>query len=384
MHIRTLPIAEVTGHLLIHNIVDDSGRKILKKGTLLTEQHVAKLRATAHKEVDVGILAEDDLHEDEAAARVAEALLGNFWHGLRLTRAVGGRVNVHTEQDGLLHVDVERLIALNSLPGVTLATRRQHATIGPSFETTQVATLKIIPYAIPKRIVEQAVTLAKGVLRLISPNGKSNTPRKRPSPPNRWRVSQLWERGDLEVEPSPKVGRRGRGVKARPAVRLFPFGLISLPTQRIALLITSEEASAPRIVRQFETPTRARLEKLGSSLTSVEAVELDETAIASAAQRLLASHDALIIGGQTSIMDIEDITPRALSHIGAEVVLHGAPVEPGNLLALAYYGSQWLLCAPGCAKSPSLNIVDFVLPRLIAGERLEEAEIAEMGLGGLL
>jgi molybdenum cofactor cytidylyltransferase len=234
-------------------------------------------------------------------------------------------VNVHTEQDGLLHVDVERLIALNSLPGVTLATRRQYATIGPSFKTTQVATLKIIPYAIPKHIVEQAVTLAKGVLTVAS-----------------------------------------------------------LPAQRIALLITSEEASAPRIVRQFETPTRARLEKLGSELISVEAVELDERAIASAAQRLLALHDALIIGGQTSIMDIEDITPRALSHIGAEVVLHGAPVEPGNLLALAYYGSQWILCAPGCAKSPSLNIVDFVLPRLIAGERLEEAEIAEMGLGGLL
>ncbi len=324
MHIRTLPIAETVGHLLIHNIVDDSGRKILKKGTLLTERHLLKLRATAHKEVDVGILAEDDLHEDEAAAQVAEVLLGNA-EGLRLTRDVGGGVNVYTEQDGLLHVDVERLAALNRLSGVTLATRRQDATIGPSFETTQVATLKIIPYAIPKRIVEQAVTLAKGVLRLIS-----------------------------------------------------------LPPQRIALLITSEEASAPRIVRQFETPTRARLEKLGSELISVAAVELEQRGIASAAQRLLASHDALIIGGQTSIMDIEDITPRALSHIGAEVVLHGAPVEPGNLLALAYYGSQWILCAPGCAKSPSLNVVDFVLPRLIAGERLEEAEIAEMGLGGLL
>lgn len=324
MHIRSLPIEETVGHLLIHNIADENGRKVLKKGTLLTEGHVAKLGATGRKRVDVGILDANDVHENEAAVRVAKALLGDS-EGWRTTRAVGGRVNIHTEQDGVLHVDLPRLIAFNALPGVTLATRRQYATLGPSFETTQAATLKIIPYAIPNDILAQAVALAE---RLLS--------------------------------------------------------MIPLPAQRIALLITAEEASAPRIQRQFESATRTRLEKLGCDLSTVQTIPQDESAIASVAERLLSTHDALIIGGQTSIMDIQDTTPRALTHIGAKVALHGAPVEPGNLLALAYHGPQWILCAPGCAKSPKLNIVDLILPRLITGERLGPKEIAEMGLGGLL
>ena len=324
MHIRSLPIEDTLGHLLIHNIADENGRKVLKKGTLLSEAEVEKLRTTGHKRVDVGILDDNDVHENEAAARIAKALLAHS-EGWRTTRAVGGRVNIHSERDGVLHVDVPRLIALNTLPYVTLATRRQYATLGPSFKSTQAATLKIIPYAIPNSIIEQAVTLAQGVLSIQT-----------------------------------------------------------LPPQRVALLITAEKASASRIQGQFKSATHARIEKLGSKLVTVETVEQDEAAIAAAAERLLASHDALFIGGQTSIMDIEDTTPRALTRIGAEVVLHGAPVEPGNLLALAYHGPQWILCAPGCAKSPKPNIVDLLLPRLIAGERLGAKEIAEMGLGGLL
>ncbi|HBY95303.1 MAG TPA: molybdopterin-binding protein, partial [Chloroflexi bacterium] len=100
--------------------------------------------------------------------------------------------------------------------------------------------------------------------------------------------------------------------------------------------------------------------------------------------RLAEQVDLLIVAGQTSIMDEEDITPRALRAAGATLELHGAPVEPGNLLALAYFPRTPVMCAPGCARSPSHNVVDMVLPRLLTGERLGRAEIAELGLGGLL
>ena len=324
MYIRSLPIEQTLGHLLIHNIMGEDGRKVLKKGTRITEKEAAKLRATGHKQVDVGIMQPNDVHENEAARSLAEALLADA-QGWRMTRAVGGRVNIHTQHNGVLKVNVPRLIAFNTLPYVTLATRRQHAPLGPSFESTQVATLKVIPYAIPNTVLEQAMTLAGSILQMVP-----------------------------------------------------------LQAQRVALLITADEASTARIQRQFESATRTRMERLGSELATVEAVEQDDAQIAATAQRLLASHDALFIGGQTSIMDIQDTTPRALSMIGAKIALHGAPVEPGNLLALAYHGPKWILCAPGCAKSINANIVDLLLPRLMAGEQLGPADIAEMGLGGLL
>lgn len=324
MYIRSLPIEDTLGHLLIHNIVGEDGRKVLKKGTRITEKEIAKLRETVHKQVDVGIIEDNDVHENEAARRITDALLAKS-AGWRTTRAVGGRVNIHTEQNGVLKVDVQRLVAFNSLPYVTLATRRQHAPLGPSFASTQAATLKIIPYAIPNSVLEQAIALADHILQIMP-----------------------------------------------------------LAKQRVALLVTADQASAPRIQGQFESATRTRIEQLGSDLVTVETVEQEDTQIAATAQRLLASHDALFIGGQTSIMDIEDSTPRALSMMGAEIALHGAPVEPGNLLALAYHGPKWILCAPGCAKSIKANIVDLLLPRLMAGEQLAAADIAEMGLGGLL
>jgi molybdopterin biosynthesis enzyme len=66
------------------------------------------------------------------------------------------------------------------------------------------------------------------------------------------------------------------------------------------------------------------------------------------------------------------------------VIVHGAPVEPGNLLALAYFPHTPVLCAPGCARGLGYNVVDMVLPRLLAGDRVERADIAALGPGGLL
>lgn len=326
MKIRTLPVEDSPGHLLVHNVADGDGRKLLKKGSTLSLEDVATLRGAGYDRVDVAMLDEGDVHEDQAAARIAAALVdGAARRGLplRATRAVGGRVNLHVDEPSVLYVNPEQLAGLNLLPGVALATRPRYSVLGA--DRSQLATLKVIPYALPAATVAAAEALAADLLHLAP-----------------------------------------------------------LPPARIALLVTAEAGAAARLQQQFERPTGARLTALGSTLATVETVAPDEATIAAAADRLLASHDALVIGGQTSIMDPGDTTPRALARLGAEVALHGAPVEPGNLLALAYRDAQWILCAPGCARSPAPNVVDLVLPRLLAGERLGPGEIAEMGLGGLL
>lgn len=325
MEIQTRPIEAVAGHIVVHNIVDDDGSKVIKKGWKLTAEHIDILRDLGFVELDVAVLADGDVHEDDAAVRLAEALQTP---ALAVTRPVGGRVNLHATERGVVYIDAERLNTLNSLPGITLGTITPYSVVRPEKGESQIATLKIIPYAVPEETLARAIELAA----------------ERP--------------GIVELRP--------------------------LPAQHVALLITAEPAAFDRVRTQFESVTRDRVDRLGSTLETVKVVEMDENAVAEAANRLLATHDLLIVAGQTSIMDENDVTPRGLRAAGAEVALHGAPVEPGNLLALAYTAEKPIMCAPGCARSPSYNVVDMVLPRLLVGERLYRKDIAALGLGGLL
>ena len=215
------------------------------------------------------------------------------------------------------------------LPGMALATRRQHAVVGPNQDTDNVGTLKIIPYAVRGSALERAIKLAS-------------------EPP---------------------------GI-----IRLRPFQ----EGRRAALLLVGEPTVQDKLRGAYLPPTETRLKRLKAALFAVENSDTTEAQISEAAARLAASSDLLIIAGQTSIMDENDATLRALQRAGAETTLSGAPVEPGNLLALAYFPDTPVLCAPGCARGLRRNVVDLVLPRLLLGDRLSRHDIAELGLGGFL
>jgi molybdenum cofactor cytidylyltransferase len=92
----------------------------------------------------------------------------------------------------------------------------------------------------------------------------------------------------------------------------------------------------------------------------------------------------ILLAGETAIMDAHDIVPRAVERAGGQVESVGAPVDPGNLLMLAYLDDVPVIGAPGCARSKKINIVDWILPRLLAGDRLTRRDIVELGHGGLL
>jgi molybdenum cofactor cytidylyltransferase len=326
MRLEKRTISDAAGTILMHNVADADGRRVLKKGILLTGEHTAQLADMDRDVVDVAVMEVEDVHEDEAAIALAGALQTKE---LFLSRPTGGRVNLRTTVDGLLEVDAERLFALNMLPGITLATRHHHTVVGPNQETDNVATLKIIPFAVHRRDLDRALALAEA----------------RP--------------GLLEVRPFQ-------------------------PGRRAALLLVGEPAVHDKLRDSFEPPTRARLEGLGAELLAVEGVVDQEAAIAQAAARLAQASDLLIIAGQTSVMDEDDTTLRALRRAGAALTLSGAPVEPGNLLALAYLPGTPVMCAPGCAKGLKRNVVDLVLPRLLLGDRLERQDIAALALGGFL
>jgi molybdenum cofactor cytidylyltransferase len=229
----------------------------------------------------------------------------------------------------VLRVDVPSLDALNELEGITLATLSSHSTVRPN----QIAgTVKVIPFALSGDLVRQAEELA---------------------------------------------GDRG------PLLRVE-----KLEPRKVGLILLAAEGTRGRIETQF-APLKERIEALGSQLARIDyvdpGVDAAENELASALEgQAKAGMELIMLAGESAIMDRADLAPRAAERIGGRVECVGAPVDPGNLLMLAYLGTVPVLGAPGCARSRKLNIVDWVLPRLLAGERLKRSDIVAMGNGGLL
>ncbi len=323
MKFGPVPVEAAVGRILAHNLTDAQGNRLFRKGRRLTPEDVARLQAEGYREVVVAEPEPGDLGEDEAARRIALACEGP---GLRRMPAAGGRVNFLADTAGVFLVEVRQLEQLNRLPGVTLATLPR----GSVVRARQiVASLKIIPFALPEAIVARAEALLQG-------DG--------------------------------------------PLMGVYPFR-----PRRVALILSGHPAVWPRLIADFEGPLRERVLACGGIWLGARTVRYEEAELARAMEAALEQGaDFLILAGETAIMDEEDIAPRAIRRMGGIIEAFGAPVDPGNLLLIAYYGEIPILGAPGCARSLHRNVVDWVIPRLMAGLRLTREEIASMGHGGLL
>ncbi|MFQ5408142.1 MAG: molybdopterin-binding protein, partial [Anaerolineales bacterium] len=275
----------------------------------------------------VAELEPGDLDEDTAALRIARAVRAS---NVRLSGPASGRVNFLSNVRGVLRVDAERLARLNEVEGLTLASLRRH---NPVRVRQMVATVKVIPYAVPETSVRAAEAIA--------------------------------------AEGGPLVA------------------VDTLTIESAALILSGSPPVRERVLRDFDPPLRERLEALGVAVRAVEFVPLEddrgEAQLAATIRTQVAAGAGLIVlAGETAIMDRHDIAPRAIERVGGVVICVGAPVDPGNLLMLARVGEVPVLGAPGCARSRKTNIVDWVLPRLLAGDHLTRADIVALGHGGLL
>jgi molybdenum cofactor cytidylyltransferase len=322
-----VPLNHAQGKILGHHISGPKGRRAFRKGKPLTRTDIEALKEIGRKMVYVAELEPDDVDEDAAARRLAQAVKGS---GLRSSRVQVGRVNLQAQQFGILRVHVDRLLQINRCEGITLATLASNTVVYPA---STVGTVKIIPFAVPEASVRIAERIAAGGEAIIS------------------------------VQPF-----RTRGV---------------------SLIFTGSATARERVLANFESPLQYRIENLGSEVRTVDYLPLeDEQGEVKLSylltERVSAGADLVILAGETAIMDRYDIAPRAVECAGGEVTCFGAPVDPGNLLMLAYLGDVPILGAPGCARSPKPNVIDWVLPRLLVGERLSREDLLVLGHGGLL
>ncbi|MGB3723417.1 MAG: molybdopterin-binding/glycosyltransferase family 2 protein [Pacificimonas sp.] len=153
-------------------------------------------------------------------------------------------------------------------------------------------------------------------------------------------------------------------------------------TLTVTLIQTRLPGTADKMLAKTERVTRARITRLGGGLMTSTQCAHETTALATAIRRQ--SADLILVAGASATSDRRDVIPAAIVAAGGDITRLGMPVDPGNLLLLGQVGSVPVIGLPGCARSPKRNGLDFVLERLFAGLDVSDADIAVMGIGGLL
>jgi molybdenum cofactor cytidylyltransferase len=150
-------------------------------------------------------------------------------------------------------------------------------------------------------------------------------------------------------------------------------------------MLYTDPISGERARQLFENITRQRLERFGVNANFVLACTEDENSVSRCLQHLLRSKPSVImVASTTAPAGPEDVVGQAMIKIGCQVERFLAPVEPGNLMLLSYKDDVPLIAAPGCFRSGRPNVVDLILPPLLARYRVNGWEIACLGHGGLL
>jgi molybdenum cofactor cytidylyltransferase len=169
------------------------------------------------------------------------------------------------------------------------------------------------------------------------------------------------------------VKERGPILQARP---------VRSPTVGV---LYSDPVHGDRARQLFESILRQRLERFGAAPSFVLSCTEEEDAAARNLQHLIrAKPTVVLVGSTTAPAGPEDVIGRAMTRIGCHIERFLAPVEPGNLFMLGYKDEVPIVSAPGCFRSVKPNVVDLVLPPMLARYRVSGWEVACLGHGGLL
>jgi len=324
--IKIIKLAEAVGIRLAHDITEirpgEFKGPAFLKGHLVREADLCRLQRLGKRHLYVLDLAEDEIHENEAAALLAHALAGEgiTWDN----NPREGKIKLWAAHDGLLQVEAPALAAFNMVDEVMCATRHSHTLVQ---QGDLVAATRALPLVMKRAAIEQAAALAR---------------------------------------------QSGAVLTVRPLRRA-----------RAGLIITGNEVYHGLIEDRFAPILTDKLAALGSEIAALDLTQDDTGAIS----RLISSHlgrgcDLILVTGGMSV-DPDDVTRQAILQAGATEIHYGAAVLPGAMGLVAYLGEVPLMGIPACALHHRVTVLDLVLPRLLAGERLGKKELAALGHGGL-
>lgn len=316
-------VGSVLCHDLTQIIKGVTKDAVFRKGHIVQPEDIPVLLSIGKEHLYVWEADESMLHENDAARILVDLCKSE---GMSESAVKEGKIELAAAMDGLFKVDSKRLQLVNSFGQMMIATRHGNT---PVHKGDKLCGTRIIPLVIEKEKMQ--------------------------------RVQELC------------------GVE--PLLKLLPYKI-----KRAAVLATGSEVFHGRIKDTFTPVIEVKLAEFGVDVIHKEilddAPEQITTAIKSAIEEKGAEL-VLCTGGMS--VDPDDQTPLAIKNTGANIVSYGAPVLPGAMFLLAYYGEAQVpvLGLPGCVMYAKRTIFDLALPRVLARDLITAEELAALGEGGL-
>ena len=316
---------EAVGHVLCHDmtqIIKDQYKDArFRKGHIVTEEDIPVLLSMGKEHLYVWEMNENMVHENDAAERLL-ALCGQ--ENMTRSEVKEGKIELKAACDGLFRVDSRRLVAVNSLEEIMIATRHGNTAVKKG---DKLAGMRVIPLVIEEEKLKAAKAAA----------------------------------GE------------------EPLLELLPY-----VKKTAAIVATGSEVKKGLIQDTFTPVVKEKLAAYGieTIFITYSGDGVDNVAGAISEARNTGADMILCTGGMS--VDPDDNTPGGIRASGARIVTYGAPVLPGAMFLLGYFEDGTPICGlPGCVMYAGATIFDLTLPRIAAGVELTRRDFAVMGEGGL-
>jgi molybdenum cofactor synthesis domain-containing protein len=319
-------VQEAVGTHLAHDITEIRPGEFkgpsFRRGHKVREEDVCRLMRLGKRHLYILDLGADQIHEDDAVVELATALAGP---GITFDREPReGKLQLAAAYTGLLKIATDALVAFNMIPDVMCAALHNNV---PVSRGQIVAGTRAIPLVIERQVLDRAVAWATEQAPIFSV----------------------------------KVYHR----------------------KKVRLIITGNEVFDGLIDDRFEVIVKEKLTTFGASLQETVILPDDPDRIAETVRRFAAADTDMIITTGGMSVDPDDVTRHGIRLAGVDTLHYGAAVLPGAMFQLAYKGTLPIVGIPACGLYHKTTIFDLVLPRLLAGEVLDERDLARFAVGGL-
>lgn len=320
---RKIKVRDAVGMELCHDITEmnDSFKGVaFRRGHIIRPEDIDHLLRLGKEHIFVWEPNAGELHEDDCARRLAAMAPVE---GAHYTEPAEGKVLLIADRRGMFRVNRRLLDKIDSIGDITVCTLPDHYPVEPG---ARLASMRIVP------LVTQEAQI-------------------------------------LEAE---------RLCAEEKLLELRPY----LP-RRVGIIITGSEVWHGRIPDKFGPVVREKLGKYPCEILGIRVCDDDTAQILEAAKDHLAKGaDLLIFTGGMSV-DPDDLTPAAIRSLGAQILSHGVPSQPGNMTLVAYLGDIPILGIPGAAIKLPTTVFDVLLPQIFAGDRLTKEDLTGLAEGGL-
>ncbi|TCK97764.1 molybdenum cofactor synthesis domain-containing protein [Natranaerovirga hydrolytica] len=323
--IQKVSIENAVGMVLAHDLTKIIPKEYkgapFKKGYIIKEEDIEPLKKMGKYHINIIQIDEKRLHEEEAAYAIGMAAAGE---GISLTKPSEGKVSLKANAKGLLKINKKLLEAVNEIDDIILSTRHTHTIV----EANQiVAGTKVIPLVIEK----DKITRVKKILE-----------------------------------------------KEEPMVSIKP-----LMPLKVGIVVTGTEVYTGKIEDKFGQVLVDKAKDMGGIPFDVLFAPDEEDKITQCIHRHLEQGADLVMVSGGMAVDADDVTPNAIEKVSTEVISYGSPVLPGAMFMMAYRKDIPILGIPACGMFSKITVLDLILPRVFAKDKINKKDIISLAHGGL-